>query len=673
MNRLIVLFITMFFAVTSAGQASVKRHIFEDAFNAAASEGVFQTGAKWLPYPAYSDREAWEKLGEDFKEQIISRGEKSLEHEWKLRMASTYLEYEKTGNRALMGEIPTTHIIALTAAELVEGKGRFLLHLLDGLWMLSQQYSWSHAQHTSYQSSRRTLPIDGERPITLHSSSAGQAVAFALYFFKEEFDKLDPSLAMTIKASLKKNIFDPFLDPKVYHWWMQKREDGKYLNNWTSYCTANVTSAFLLCEDDPERLLQALKQAAVTMDLYMNDIRSDGACDEGPSYWDMAVGKVYDFARIMYDASYGKMSIFGDDLFRRMGEFKSKTYFGDGYVMNFADGSCRDVGDLMMIFRFGYDAGSQELIDFALSQQALPQKKIFKSDIMYGSIFRILEALRYRDKLKEEQNKAIAEYNGDFRKMKSGLRADVSSVWYNETEYAIFREGDWTLAAKAGNNGESHNHNDVGSAILYVNNRPVLIDPGVATYTKETFGANRYTLWNNQSDWHNAPIINGCSQIHGREYAAKDVACDLENSVFASDISGVYPKQSYCKSWNRTWKLSDGSLVLTDRYELSKRVAADVVNFIVRGDVYLPGMVTPDGYKVPKGKVVLTAYSYSKKGKVDISFSYPENMTPSVTIMDISTDKRVKRSWGDELIRISFTSKAKAPLTGQYEFRVELY
>ena len=58
---------------------------------------------------------------------------------------------------------------------------------------------------------------------------------------------------------------------------------------------------------------------------------------------------------------------------------------------------------------------------------------------------------------------------------------------------------------------------------------------------------------------------------------------------------------------------------------------------------------------------------------VDISFSYPENMTPSVTIMDISTDKRVKRSWGDELIRISFTSKAKAPLTGQYEFRVELY
>lgn len=673
MNRLIVLFITMFFAVTSAGQASVKRHIFEDAFNAAASEGVFQTGAKWLPYPAYSDREAWENLSADFKEQIISMGEKSLEYEWKLRMASTYLEYEKTGNRDLMGEIPTGHIVALTAAELVEGKGRFLLHLVDGLWMLSQQYSWSHAQHTRYQSSRRTLPIDGERPITLHSSYAGMAVAYALYFFKDEFDKLDPSLVVTIKAALKKNILDPFLNPEIHHWWMHKREDGKYLNNWTPYCTANSIVAFLLCEDNHDRLLQALKRSAVTMDLYMNDIRSDGACDEGPSYWDMAVGKVYDYSRIMYDASNGKMSIFGDDLFRRMGEFKSKTFFGDGYVMNFADGSCRDLGDLMMIFRYGYDAGSRELVNFALSQMASVQKKAFKTDIRKSGIFRILESMRYAGKLKEAQEKAIAEYNGDWRKMREGLRADVSSVWYNETEYAIFREGRWLLAAKAGNNGESHNHNDVGSAILYVNSRPVFVDPGVATYNKETFGPNRYTLWNNQSDWHNVPVINGFSQIPGREYSAKNVSCDLENSVFTSDISGVYPESACCKSWNRTWHLSDGALVITDKYALSKRLAPDVANFVVRGDVYLPGQVTHDGYKVPKGKVVLTAYSYTKKAKINLSFSYPENMTPTVMARDISTDARVKRSWGDELIRISFTSKAKAPLAGQYEFKVELY
>ena len=113
--------------------------------------------------------------------------------------------------------------------------------------------------------------------------------------------------------------------------------------------------------------------------------------------------------------------------------------------------------------------------------------------------------------------------------------------------------------------------------------------------------------------------------------------------------------------------------VLWKSFIVSKRVAADVVNFIVRGDVYLPGQVTHDGYKVPKGKVVLTAYSYTKKAKINLSFSYPENMTPTVMARDISTDARVKRSWGDELIRISFTSKAKAPLAGQYEFKVELY
>ena len=43
--------------------------------------------------------------------------------------------------------------------------------------------------------------------------------------------------------------------------------------------------------------------------------------------------------------------------------------------------------------------------------------------------------------------------------------------------------------------------------------KPVILDPGVGTYVKETFGSKRYTLWNNQSDWHNLPLINGCSQI----------------------------------------------------------------------------------------------------------------------------------------------------------------
>ena len=39
------------------------------------------------------------------------------------------------------------------------------------------------------------------------------------------------------------------------------------------------------------------------------------------------------------------------------------------------------------------------------------------------------------------------------------------------------------VAAKGGHNAESHNHNDVGSFIVYADGYPALIDVGVEAYT----------------------------------------------------------------------------------------------------------------------------------------------------------------------------------------------
>lgn len=226
------------------------------------------------------------------------------------------------------------------------------------------------------------------------------------------------------------------------------------------------------------------------------------------------------------------------------------------------------------------------------------------------------------------------------------------------------------MAAKAGNNGESHNHNDVGSAILYVDSKPVFIDPGVGTYTKDTFSSNRYSIWLNQSDWHNLPLINGCSQIPGRECAAKDVECNLDEGTLSMDISGAYPEDASCRRWNRTWTLSDRGLSLAEEFELSRRTAPDVVNFLCRGDVYLPGDQIPDGGKVRNGNVVIVAYSFSLKSNVSMVMTYPKELTPSVTVKDLTEDKKITRSWGNELKRISFTSGQRAPLKGRYDFNV---
>ena len=37
------------------------------------------------------------------------------------------------------------------------------------------------------------------------------------------------------------------------------------------------------------------------------------------------------------------------------------------------------------------------------------------------------------------------------------------------------------------------------------------------TYTKQTFGKDRYTIWTMQSNYHNLPMINGVPQKFGQE------------------------------------------------------------------------------------------------------------------------------------------------------------
>ncbi|WP_259391711.1 heparinase II/III-family protein [Paenibacillus thiaminolyticus] len=92
--------------------------------------------------------------------------------------------------------------------------------------------------------------------------------------------------------------------------------------------------------------------------------------------------------------------------------------------------------------------------------------------------------------------------------------------WMPGVEVMVARErGDgWFLAAKGGHNDESHNHNDIGSFIVYADQCPLWIDAGVGTYTAKTFSPERYSIWTMQSGYHNVPTVNGAEQAPGRTF-----------------------------------------------------------------------------------------------------------------------------------------------------------
>ena len=213
----------------------------------------------------------------------------------------------------------------------------------------------------------------------------------------------------------------------------------------------------------------------------------------------------------------------------------------------------------------------------------------------------------------------------------------------------------WFFAAKGGYNDESHNHNDVGSFMLFHNNLPVLVDAGVGTYTRKTFSSERYSIWTMQSNYHNLPIINGVAQAYGRQFRSSNVKCDKKKRRFSLDISQAYPSEAAVKQWERTYIMKEkGGLVIADQFELSAAKAPLVINFLTHAAPELEesGVVM---LKVGDGKMAL---------RYDSSL-----FVPSVEVVELD-DKRLSNVWGEKLYRLSFTAKNKV-LKGACQFVVE--
>ena len=641
-------------------------------------KNVFRPGGEWFPYPSYTDRQGWDNLIGDSKEYLIRSGDKYLNYTWQSVPATAYLAYERTGERGVM-EAPLKEnriaLSALTLAELAEGKGRYIDQIINGVWHLSHTPSWVLSAHLPRQASKRSLPDPAEQLIDLGSGALGAQMAIAYHFFKEEFDKADPVISRVVYGAVKKQILDPYLNPDEQRaqWWLAfDITFANTINNWNPWCNADVILCFLLMENDPAILDKALAQSAKSVDKFLAYVKVDGACEEGPAYWGHAAGKLYDYLQIMCDASNGAFSIFDDPQIKSMGEYISRSFVKDGWVVNFADATAKLSYSPALLYNYGKAVGSQEMMDFAIYNLADENARDFKNPkaLVWNDGYRCLESMRFIPQMSAQVkslNDRLAA-GETFEVLRDELRKHVPLfTWYPQTEfcYMLNNEG-WFVAAKGGHNNESHNHNDIGTFTLYVNGVPMFVDAGVGTYTKKTFSKDRYTIWSMCSDWHNLPVINGITQMNGRKFHSASVKAVNGKSAktFALDIVGAYPEESGCQSWVRDYKLTSKVLDITDTYVLKERKGADVENFMVQGAVYMSGEITPAGYLVKKGEVVVG------NDDVYMSLSYPSNLTPSVEVKDLD-DPRFTKVWGDKIRRISFTSSADAPLKGKYVFQIK--
>jgi hypothetical protein len=212
------------------------------------------------------------------------------------------------------------------------------------------------------------------------------------------------------------------------------------------------------------------------------------------------------------------------------------------------------------------------------------------------------------------------------------------------------------LAAKGGNNAESHNHNDVGNFIVYYDGLPLLIDVGVETYTSKTFSSKRYEIWTMQSQYHNLPAINGVQQKDGKEYRAEKIKynADSKEVNFSMELSKCYPSEAMLNSLEREITLKRGKeIIINDSYNLKEWKAPYVL--------YLMTCCEADCSK--EGKVVLSG----SNGRFEILYDRKKFSASSEEIK--ISDERLSPVWGSKVTRVILTSKDKKL---KDEYKIEL-
>ena len=566
--------------------------------------------------PAYGDTFWRDSIPESMRQSYIAFGERYLGKPWHSLPASVFAEFKKTGNRtryeALMFE-KRRQLAAIVLAEAVEGRHRFTSDIIDGLQSTLEETWWGLPAHYKTE-----LPQANDQNVDLFNAETASLVAWTRYLLADEISRFSPLLVKRIDSEISRRILQPAV--KTNYWW---KKAGM---NWNPWICSNWLTCVLFCEHDDARRQEAIRQIEQAAEAFMAAYPADGGCDEGPHYWDRAAASLFETQYLLHNASLTSyLSPLASKLLA-MESYIYKMYIGNGYAVNFADAhGNRAMLNINIGYPFGLLTGDKTMCQYAAwvgqQEDVLHQAaRLYDKSGNWPALGRELIFLRHIQAFLRE----------------SPREPRLNEVWLPDLQIMTTREP--FVAMKGGHNGESHNHNDVGSFIVYANGEPLLIDPGVGEYTSKTFSNNRYDIWTMQSDYHNLPRINGYSQRDGKQYASRVVSHQPRQLTL--DISGAYPAEARIDHWLRTVRLTKRQKIeVTEDMALKSRLAATQLMFITPTQ---PQLTEP-------GIVMLGSHSL----RYD-----PSQLSPQVEDLASLLDPVLQQLWGQHLYRIVLTLRS---------------
>jgi hypothetical protein len=628
-------------------QDPVERNLLTGTISRQELSEILIRAGDWHPYPSIDEPEKWDQLPDFMRSAFILEGEKYLDYTWPVIPATAALDFVRSGNRTNYENVSFERrraLASLVMAELFERQGRFLDQVINGIWAICEETYWGISAHLGMQGKGSGLPDVKEPTIDLFAAETSCQLSWVLYLLGSRLDDASPLIRERIEYEINRRILIPGLE-RTDFWWMGY--DDRSLNNWTPWICSNWMQTVLLMEKEFTKRTDAIYKIMTILDHFINPYPSDGGCDEGPGYWGHAGGSLYDCLDDLYSISGGNINLFNDPLIQNIGLYILRVYISYPYFVNFADASGIPGTEPFLIYRYGKSINSKDLMNFgaflAIKEWSGPENLFYS----FGALGRrqLPALLSLNEVLNYDGVEPIQPYN-----------------WLPDIQVMTTRSPDVStdglfLAAKGGHNDESHNHNDVGNFIIYLNGKPAIIDIGVETYRRQTFSDERYTIWTMQSAYHNLPTINGQMQKNGRQYEAENVdfVRDQNRTVFSMNLQKTYPEEAGMESYRRIIEFNEQKgISIKDLLLFAKSDNLLEMNMMTHFDVKesKPGQLILMNREIPDDQLIL---DYNKK-----VFNLKVEKIPV-------TDSRLKPVWGDELIRLVFTA-GKVPRHFEYNF-----
>ena len=437
---------------------------------------------------------------------------------------SNFKLFHETGDRFAYENQSMEHrkrLQLMTAMALSDADEKWISAVEDAMWAICDEATWAFPAHIAKDADVYAIVTK----LDLFSAELAAALSEACYLLK---DRLHTTVCDRVQYELRRRIITPHLKTVL-----------TYRSNWSAVCAYGICSSIVHCgiREEFEEAKESLVRSAYD---FLDSYTEDGCCLEGPNYWSYGFSHFCFLAQMLREQTDGEIDLFKEEKVRNIALYLQKTSLEEDYVIPFGDSAHR--------YQFEYC-----LVNFLAHE--------------YGEFVspdsEVIALYDYGDK-RDRFSRFIRDFYWTEEELPAKNKERINSrkfEVFEQSQQYIRRNDNFIFAVKGGYNSEPHNHNDIGSFIIFADGKYLLDDLGWAEYDNKYFTSARYENICASSLGHSVPIINGKAQLPGAHRKAKASYTEERISL---DISSAYEVNKFTRDFIMQ---QDASIIIEDSFE----------------------------------------------------------------------------------------------------------